>query len=562
MANSGFHRATFLPLCLGVCFLLFFQNLGEIPFYTKGEPREAAVVWEIHNSGEWILPLRNGTEIPSKPPLFHWLGALTAKLFGRVEEWVIRLPSAILGTLGVLLTYFLGARLWEERVGLWAALILATSFEWWRAATTARVDMTLTFFMVAAFAFLLLRYREGRGRRAESLFLALLLGLATLAKGPVGALLPCLSLLFFLWLRKDLAFLSRLHLSAGAVLFLLVAGSWYALALWQGGEQFFTKQILRENLLRFVATEAAGTGHEHPFYYFIPGLFLGMFPWSLFFPALILLFTYHRPLLADARILYLLIWFGTVFLFFSASSGKRTVYILPLYPAVALLLALLGQQLRATPSRFLLRLARWGGYGGSLVFFLLAAILAAQVLGWNPGEWVHPLLHPKDQANLPLLARSVQKHPREIGLWLVLVGAVAPLLVWSLHRHFWERAFACFALLTVATLLLVSHAFHPVLAQERTFKPFMARVSQEVSRKSPLFFYRSFDYGALFYARRHIPRYPGKVTEKTPPCFLLMWQEEWEKLKERPYLSLMGISKGTGPKGNHRLTLVAVHSPT
>ena len=69
-----------------VCLLLFFWGLGAVPFYTRGEPREAVVVWEICSTGEWILPLRNGTEIPSKPPLFHWLGALLAKALGRKDR--------------------------------------------------------------------------------------------------------------------------------------------------------------------------------------------------------------------------------------------------------------------------------------------------------------------------------------------------------------------------------------------------------------------------------------------------------------------------------------------
>ncbi len=78
--SASQHLRTSAPLylCFLVCLLLFFWGLGNIPFYTKGEPREAVVVWEIYINGEWVLPLRNGTEIPSKPPLFHWLGAFVS----------------------------------------------------------------------------------------------------------------------------------------------------------------------------------------------------------------------------------------------------------------------------------------------------------------------------------------------------------------------------------------------------------------------------------------------------------------------------------------------------
>ncbi|MGH7960503.1 MAG: ArnT family glycosyltransferase, partial [Candidatus Binatia bacterium] len=141
------------PLLIGLglgllCAFLYLWGLGEKPFYTKAEPREASVVWEITTTGEWILPLRNGVMIPSKPPLFHWLGALISLAWGEVNELTIRLPSALLALLGVLLTYSAGTALWGVEAGLIAALILGTSFEWMRTAITARVDMTLTVCMV------------------------------------------------------------------------------------------------------------------------------------------------------------------------------------------------------------------------------------------------------------------------------------------------------------------------------------------------------------------------------------------------------------------------------
>src|SRR5216684_9297 len=84
-----------------LCALLYLWGLGDLPFHTKGEPREATVVWEIYHSGEWVLPLRNGSIIPSKPPLFHWLGACFSLIRGELNEFTIRLPSALLAIVGV-----------------------------------------------------------------------------------------------------------------------------------------------------------------------------------------------------------------------------------------------------------------------------------------------------------------------------------------------------------------------------------------------------------------------------------------------------------------------------
>ena len=139
------------PLTLGtLCVVIYMLSLGDVDFYTKGQPREATVVWEIYHNGNWVLPLRNGHIIPSKPPLFHWLSAAASYVFGGLSEFSIRFPSALLALIGVLVTYRVGAGLWGREAGLAAGLSLATSFEWVRAAATARVDMTLTFFFIMA----------------------------------------------------------------------------------------------------------------------------------------------------------------------------------------------------------------------------------------------------------------------------------------------------------------------------------------------------------------------------------------------------------------------------
>jgi hypothetical protein len=152
-------------------------------------------------------------------------------------------------------------------------------------------------------------------------------------------------------------------------------------------------------------------------------------------------------------------------------------------------------------------LARLSGYLCATFFLFIGGVLMVQAMGPDFLGYIHPFLHPKDQANLPLFARFVTDHLAVIFAWLSITGLTTLFLLWALSKHSWGPVFTCLTVLMVATLLLVSSTFHPTLAQDRTFKPFMARVSRVVDAKTPLFFYRSFDYGALFYARRHIPRY-------------------------------------------------------
>lgn len=146
--------------------------------------------------------------------------------------------------------------------------------------------------------------------------------------------------------------------------------------------------------------------------------------------------------------------------------------------------------------------------------------------------------------------------------WLGITGLGVVLLIRALGKEAWGWVFACLTGLAVASLLLVQSTFYPALAKERTFKPFIARVRQVVSDGAPLFFYRSFDHGALFYTRRHIP-YQEKLEEISPSCFLLMGKEEWERMQGQRGLELLDISEGNGPEGHSRLVLVAVtnHDP-
>ena len=165
-------------------------NLGGYPLYTKGEPREAVAVLDMfrgHSLSSFLLPMRAGVEIPSKPLLMHWFIAAFSLVTGGVGEWTVRLPSAILAIAGVLCCYLYVRRLFNERAALFSALMLATNLQYLQAAGGARVDMTLTFFMEVGF-FEFLMIAEGLSKRPMLLYVAL--ALAVLAKGPVGVLLP------------------------------------------------------------------------------------------------------------------------------------------------------------------------------------------------------------------------------------------------------------------------------------------------------------------------------------------------------------------------------------
>lgn len=342
-------------LCIAVLTLVPF--LGLTDFNTKGEPREAIVAWTMLDTGNWILPQNNGEEFAYKPPLFHWaVAACSAMLGGDVTEFSSRLPSALAAIVTALGTFFFFRRRGSEQTAFLAALLFLTCFEVHRAAVNCRVDMVLTMFIVLAI-YALCRWAEGGLRGIPWLGILMMSG-GTLTKGPVALLLPCMvGGVWSLVLAERLRWTNTLALAgkyaAVAVAALVLPCLWYWAAWRQGGDQFLYL-VYEENVLRFLGKMPYGS-HEHgPFYYF-PILLAGLLPHTL--PVLFGLLGKRRMRLEGGqqtswRTLPTRLWsrlnhtsrfsilaIAIVFAFYSIPTSKRGVYLLPVYPFAAWLIA-------------------------------------------------------------------------------------------------------------------------------------------------------------------------------------------------------------------------------
>jgi 4-amino-4-deoxy-L-arabinose transferase-like glycosyltransferase len=559
MAQSN--RLPWAIALLGFSLFLYVWGLGRVPFYTKGEPREAVQVWEQVHHGDWILPVRNGHDLPSKPPLFHWLAGGASLLFGGVTEFSVRFPSAALATLSVLLVFWLGAEKWGTAAGVFAAFMLATNFEWIRAATTARVDMTLTAFLIGAFVALDRVVSSTAPTPLALVGFYLSMALATLGKGPVGFVLPSLVAIVYLAARRDLARLRQFHVAWGVLAVIVIAGSWYALAIARGGVAFVQKQLWVENVGRFLAASRSGAGHVHPFYYMIGGFFTGFAPWSLFVIPLVLHLYENRRRLETLGYLYPLVWFAVVFAFYSLSQGKRTVYLLPVYPPAALLLGAWWRNLATDPgsgSPVLLRMLRLVAVGLAAALVIAVVLLLAVGFSSEPLAWLRPLLHEKDRANLPLLETLIRQ--RFTGFALFVAALVPMVGIWllSVRQKNWSLLFAALVAFVASGEAVIAVMFEPALAEQRSFKPFMEAVRVVVEPEDSLSFYRAFDYGAVFYAQRRVPPLDQDFTDPPSPdrhSYVLLWKSTWDQLPpdaKRRLLHLL-TSEGTGPKGRDPL---------
>ena len=545
-----------------LCVLLYAPPAALTPFFTKGEPREALVVRNMVEDGDWLLPKRasaNGWTIASKPPFFHWLGAATSKATGATTEWTVRLPSLLLATIAVLFVGAVARQTFGSMAAVAAMISLASSFEWVRAASTARVDGTLAALMTIG---TLLFYRgvlQGGLSFGAAALAYVALACAALTKGPVGFVLPGLVLGAALTHQRKLRFVPRFRPFVGVLVVVAVVGGWYALATGLGGDSFVQKQILKENVFRFVGVSAMKSGHSHPFYYYGPTLLSGLLPWTPFVLAALVAAVRNPVARRDPRVAFPVIWFVVVFVFYSLADAKRSVYLLALYPPAALVLGWWWNDIArgSEPARWLdHRITRIAV--GVLCFVALVPLVStiAEGLGLDPLALLAPLLAPKDRANLPLVRGIIDSH-----LWLVLAGSATLVgaLVVSL-RAIQARAFgrllAAYGVFAVALWTLVFTVFQPELARLRTLGPFV-REASALADGAPLAFYpRTFDFGAMFYAPRGThhwkPRDPGTARH------LLVWDTELAKLSdaERANLEVLATSEGTDPRGRQHLVLV------
>ena len=345
-----------------LCLLTILPWIATGDFSTKGEPREASVAVSMLESGNWTLPKVYADEFAYKPPMVHWMMALASLPGGRVTELTARLPSAVAYTvLGAMMLIFLGRRVRFQEAFI-AVCVMLTCVEIHRAGMTARVDMVLTGFIVAALL-QMYRWEEKLSLKGLPIVIPLLLSGAVLTKGPVGIILPLFIFgTYLVLLRRHSAlqiFKSLLYIGVSAAFLPLL---WY-IAAWRQGGDAFLNVVLAENFGRFFHLSEASIpydlGHKEPVWYNLVTLLAGFLPWTLllFFS----LFGFNRKpknrlterptvggrlhrvwasLLAMDRVrLFSLVAAVCTVIFYTIPSSKRSVYLMPAYPFISLFVA-------------------------------------------------------------------------------------------------------------------------------------------------------------------------------------------------------------------------------
>jgi 4-amino-4-deoxy-L-arabinose transferase-like glycosyltransferase len=494
---------------------VLFTNLGVPALWDEDEPKNAECAREMLARGDWLVPTFNEELRTDKPILLYWLMIGAYKVFG-VTEFAARIWSAMFGVGTVLVTYRLGRLLFSPEVGLWSALALCTALMFDAVARAATPDSTLIFFTTLS----LLAFVEGVAARDCGLretgqkticipqrwhyfaLMYLAMGLAVLAKGPVGVVLPIGVLGVFLLavghgspirnpqsaIRNFLHAFSPLRLAriawslrpiTGALIVSAVALPWYLAVGIETDGRWLAGFLGNHNLGRFMRPME---GHRGPIFFYLPAILAGFFPWSVFLPASLVQAVKQLRRGSDwhAGYVFALCWAGLYVGFFSLARTKLPNYVLPAYPALALITGALVVRWQRQPEE----ISRW-------VPRAALAILAATGVGMLIGLSIAAsLLLPGD------------------GM-LALVGFIplagAGLAFWHLRRNRPQRVVQCFAVMSVllATSLLGVASVRVSRHQNSPAMAGAARRASPTDRRIATFQY--YAPSLVFYAQQRVP---------------------------------------------------------
>jgi 4-amino-4-deoxy-L-arabinose transferase-like glycosyltransferase len=503
-------RRQFLVFAAAVA--VFFTALGGAYLWDEDEPKNAECAREMAAAGNWIVPQFNYQLRTDKPILLYWLMLTSYKVFG-VNEFAARFWSAALAVGTTLLTYHLGRRLYSPKVGLWSGLALCGCLMFAVSGRAATPDSTLIFCTtLALYSFVHFGGVEhGTLRRGGYLALYAAMGLAVLAKGPVGVVLPGGILGLFLLCRRQaaepgtaattdsigkrvlhtvaatlapwrvLAAAWSLRPLTALVVIAVIALPWYVAVGLRTDGAWLVGFLGKHNVARFTGTME---NHSGPIFYYVIAVLVGFFPWSCFLPPAVFRLS-QRLRSADAAPtrsadLFIACWAGAYLTFFSLARTKLPSYVLPCYPALAVMTGMFIDEWLRRPT------------------VIAAAWFRAAV--YLPGLIGAMLL-----VGLPIAAHYLLPGDG----WLGIVGLVpivgTAVAAWHLHRGRSALVPACFAATSVALVAALVGGAAVHISQHSTSPAIAASLRETLGPQAQLIGFRHFDPTLPFYLGGEVP---------------------------------------------------------
>jgi 4-amino-4-deoxy-L-arabinose transferase-like glycosyltransferase len=333
--NELYKSRTLAWTLFAVFALVSLYLLGMRTLVPPDEGRYAEIAREMFVSGDWITPRLNGLKYFEKPPLQAWITALVYTVFG-LGEWQARLWTGLSGLIGVLAVGYTGMRTFGRRAGFYAALVLGSSIYWTVSSQVNSLDMGLSSMLALALCAMLLAQGDEATpafRRNAMLACWAAMALAMLSKGLIALVLPGATLVLYTVLSRDWAVWKRLHLVKGLLLFAAIAAPWFVL-VWRANPEHPYFFFYHEHVERFLSDVH---DREKPWFFYFVMIVPGIVPWVGVLWQSLAYGVQRQGGSFQPRTL-LLSWVAAIFLFFTASHSKLPGYILPVFPALALLI--------------------------------------------------------------------------------------------------------------------------------------------------------------------------------------------------------------------------------
>lgn len=475
--NLLFSRRTVWLMLLALV-VIWFGNLEYRKLIKPDEGRYAEIPREMVVSGDWVTPHLNDFKYFEKPPLQYWATAVAYEVFGQ-HQWSSRLWTALTGFLGILLTGFVGMRLFGREAGLFAALILASSTLYVLMAHVNTLDMGVSFFIsLGIFSLLLAQKEQAIPIRRNWMMLAwAAMALAVLSKGLMGLVLPGAALFLYSILNRDTSIWLRMHWGSGLLVFFAVSAPWFILVM-QANPEFFQFFFIHEHFERFLSKV-----HDRyqPWHYFVPILLFGMLPWTLLMIDSVLrtwwaTTTQSRHFSAER---FLLVWAVFVYVFFSISSSKLPSYLLPMFPALALLM---GKQIAEMSVRRL--------------FWMVAPVLPLLlILLFGLGPLVD------QQSENPV---QFEMYSAYAG-WLKVAAAIwVAGTAYALYAIRRDKTATGLAILALSSLIAAQLGItgYNTIARERSGYPIAEAIAAQLKPDAPFYSIQNYEQTLPFYLKR------------------------------------------------------------
>jgi 4-amino-4-deoxy-L-arabinose transferase-like glycosyltransferase len=477
--SPGWRRGR-LAAIAALAVILFLPSVWNRDLWDPDEPGYAEATRQMEVHGDWLVPHFNGGIYSEKPPLFFWLSLIAGKIPGVPAGSGGRLVGALASAGTLLLTWRIGALLMGEATGTLAAFLLSGCILFWNLAQSGVIDPLLAFLTtLAVYGFA----RHLRAMKKGMVVFYGAAGLAILAKGPVGLIVPALAAIACRLLSAGPGGLRARHPLWGLPLAAAPAGLWLALAAKRAGPEYLHTMLFTQNVGRAVNAYV----HHEPVWYYLMVLPLALLPLTLFIPHAMVA-AWREKICGIRPVLLPLAWFATTFIFFTVVSSKKTRYMLVLAPAAALLVA--GWLMR----RFFESNGRIRE-GRTLVMataVLLAAVGAALAFPAIAGTSVLPadallaLSEPGSEDALAALS-GVLRWPSSLR---ILVPASILLIagLWACRLALHRRSEALTALLAgwLVCLAVAGAAWPPVLDPVKSARPLAAMVREHLP-EGPLY---------------------------------------------------------------------------